>query len=228
MLDSLSLSDGIAWHGSIPSPRRRPHERTHVGRTACPLSRPGHALATGTARANTIAQNSAWTSPVRAPPRLPRRGLRRLHLRRLHRRHRTRTARRPLRDGRVLCRRSPASDVQVIRRCQSGAVAQRHLQPHPLTTDRAFMQDASTRIVTFEMCGNDYLQARSSFGSATGTCNYTGPEQRASTTARTSRSSRCTDINTFAHAEHEAEDGLEPLLSGLQRRQRASAPAPMW
>ena len=31
---------------------------------------------------------------------------------------------------------------------------------------------ASTRVVTFEMCGNDGLQARSSFKSQTGTCNY--------------------------------------------------------
>ena len=34
------------------------------------------------------------------------------------------------------------------------------------------MQASSTRVVTFEMCGNDGLQARSSFKSQTGTCNY--------------------------------------------------------
>jgi hypothetical protein len=36
------------------------------------------------------------------------------------------------------------------------------------------MQATSTRVVTFEMCGNDGLQARTDFKSQTGTCNYTG------------------------------------------------------
>ena len=35
-------------------------------------------------------------------------------------------------------------------------------------------RDASTRVVTFEMCGNDGLQARSAFKSQTGTCDYSG------------------------------------------------------
>jgi hypothetical protein len=34
------------------------------------------------------------------------------------------------------------------------------------------MQASTTRVVTFEMCGNDGLQARSSFKGQTGTCNY--------------------------------------------------------
>ena len=34
------------------------------------------------------------------------------------------------------------------------------------------MQAADTRVVMFEMCGNDFLQARSSFEGQTGTCNY--------------------------------------------------------
>jgi hypothetical protein len=34
------------------------------------------------------------------------------------------------------------------------------------------MQNSSTRIVTFEMCGNDFLQARSNFAGQSGTCNY--------------------------------------------------------
>jgi hypothetical protein len=36
------------------------------------------------------------------------------------------------------------------------------------------MQASNTRIVTFEMCGNDGLQARSNFAGQSGTCNY-GP-----------------------------------------------------
>jgi hypothetical protein len=34
------------------------------------------------------------------------------------------------------------------------------------------MQASTTRVVMFEMCGNDYLQARSSFSGQTGTCDY--------------------------------------------------------
>jgi hypothetical protein len=34
------------------------------------------------------------------------------------------------------------------------------------------MQASNTRIVSFEMCGNDGLQARSNFAGQTGTCNY--------------------------------------------------------
>ena len=37
----------------------------------------------------------------------------------------------------------------------------------------------NTRVVTFEMCGNDGLQARSSFAGQTGTCNYTPLNTRA-------------------------------------------------
>jgi cysteine-rich repeat protein len=64
--------------------------------------------------------------------------------------------------------------VEVRRRCQSGAVASGIYSRINSATDRAFMQNANTRMVMFEMCGNDYLQARSSFRSASGTCNYTG------------------------------------------------------
>ena len=41
------------------------------------------------------------------------------------------------------------------------------------------MQATNTRVVTFEMCGNDYLQARSSFAGQSGTCNYSARDQRA-------------------------------------------------
>jgi lysophospholipase L1-like esterase len=65
-------------------------------------------------------------------------------------------------------------NVEVIRRAQSGATASGIYSRIVSATDRAFMQAANTRMVTFEMCGNDYLQARSSFRSQTGTCNYSG------------------------------------------------------
>jgi hypothetical protein len=36
------------------------------------------------------------------------------------------------------------------------------------------MQNTTTRVVMFEMCGNDYLQARSAFNGQSGTCDYSG------------------------------------------------------
>ena len=35
------------------------------------------------------------------------------------------------------------------------------------------MQTSNTRVVTFEMCGNDGLQARSTLAGESGTCDYT-------------------------------------------------------
>lgn len=61
-------------------------------------------------------------------------------------------------------------NVEVRRRCQSGAVAKGVYDR--IVKDRSYMQTTNTRLVTFEMCGNDYLQARSSFKGQTGTCNY--------------------------------------------------------
>lgn len=63
------------------------------------------------------------------------------------------------------------ADIESIRRTKSGAVA-RDVYENKIVADRAYMQATSTRVVTFEMCGNDGLQARSSFKEQTGTCNY--------------------------------------------------------
>ncbi len=90
-------------------------------------------------------------------------------------------------------------NVQVHRRCQSGGVASDIYNRINSSTDRAFMQDASTRIVTFEMCGNDYLQARSSFKSASGTCNYTGLNT-AFNNCKNFTQLAMQNINTFANA----------------------------
>ncbi len=90
-------------------------------------------------------------------------------------------------------------NVQVHRRCQSGGVASDIYNRIHSTTDRAFMQDASTRVITFEMCGNDYLQARSSFKSSTGTCNYTGLNN-AFANCKNFTQLAMNDINTFANA----------------------------
>jgi lysophospholipase L1-like esterase len=65
------------------------------------------------------------------------------------------------------------SNIESVRRTRSGAVAS-DIYNNKIVADQGFMQDSSTRVVTFEMCGNDALQARSNFRSQTGTCDYSG------------------------------------------------------
>ena len=66
-----------------------------------------------------------------------------------------------------------SSDIESVRRAKSGAVAS-DVYNNKIVAERSYMQASSTRVVTFEMCGNDGLQARSNFKSQTGTCNYSG------------------------------------------------------
>ena len=63
------------------------------------------------------------------------------------------------------------TDVETIRRCKSGAVAS-DIYNNKIVAERSYMQATNTRVVTFEMCGNDGLQARSNFAGQSGTCNY--------------------------------------------------------
>ena len=63
------------------------------------------------------------------------------------------------------------ADIESVRRAKSGAVAS-DVYTNKIVAEKSYMQAASTRVVTFEMCGNDGLQARSSFKGQTGTCNY--------------------------------------------------------
>src|SRR5262249_35656959 len=65
------------------------------------------------------------------------------------------------------------ADVEVIRRTKSGAKAD-DIYNNKIVGERSYMQNTTTRIVAFEMCGNDYLQARSAFNGQTGTCDYSG------------------------------------------------------
>jgi lysophospholipase L1-like esterase len=64
------------------------------------------------------------------------------------------------------------TDMEIIRRCKSGAVAS-DIYNNKIVSERSYMQASNTRIVTFEMCGNDGLQSRSSFAGQSGTCDYT-------------------------------------------------------
>jgi lysophospholipase L1-like esterase len=63
------------------------------------------------------------------------------------------------------------ADMEIQRRTKSGAVAS-GVYNEKIVSERSYMQTSNTRVVTFEMCGNDGLQARSSFKGQTGTCNY--------------------------------------------------------
>ncbi len=58
-----------------------------------------------------------------------------------------------------------------MRRAKSGAKAN-DIYNNKIVNERSYMQNATTRVVAFEMCGNDYLQTRSSFAGPSGTCNY--------------------------------------------------------
>jgi hypothetical protein len=63
------------------------------------------------------------------------------------------------------------ADVEVIRRTKSGAKAD-DIYNNKIVGERSYMQTANTRVVMFEMCGNDFLQARDNFAGQSGTCNY--------------------------------------------------------
>jgi lysophospholipase L1-like esterase len=65
------------------------------------------------------------------------------------------------------------ADIESVRRAKSGAVAS-DIYNNKIVAERSYMQASTTRVVTIEMCGNDGLQARSSFRSQSGTCNYAG------------------------------------------------------
>lgn len=76
----------------------------------------------------------------------------------------------PTVDGEYLSAQWNA-DIETVRRAKSGAVAS-DVYNNKIVAERSYMQAASTRVVTFEMCGNDGLQARSALKGQTGTCNF--------------------------------------------------------
>lgn len=63
------------------------------------------------------------------------------------------------------------ADIESVRRTKSGAIASDVYQ-NKIVAEASYMQSSNTRVVTFEMCGNDGLQARTAFKRQTGTCNY--------------------------------------------------------
>ncbi len=91
------------------------------------------------------------------------------------------------------------ADIESVRRAKSGAVAA-DIYNNKIVAERSYMQDKSTRVVTFEMCGNDALQARSAFRKQTGTCDYTGIDV-ALRNCQTSVKAAMEFINANAHAK---------------------------
>jgi len=110
----------------------------------------------------------------------------------------SRVARRagPWAEGEYLSQQWNA-DVEVMRRAKSGAVAS-DIYSSKIVNERSYMQTSNTRIVTFEMCGNDGLQARSSFAGQSGTCNY-GVLDDALATCTTYQELAMQYINANAH-----------------------------
>jgi lysophospholipase L1-like esterase len=90
------------------------------------------------------------------------------------------------------------ADIEIFRRTKSGAVAS-DIYNNKIVAERSYMQAANTRIVTFEMCGNDGLQARSSFSGQSGTCNY-GPLNTALSNCTTYLDAAMAYINANASA----------------------------
>src|SRR5262245_52220944 len=90
------------------------------------------------------------------------------------------------------------ADIENVRRAKSGAVA-RDVYENKIVAERSYMQAASTRVVSFEMCGNDGLQARTAFKSQTGTCDY-GVLDAAVNSCKTYVAQAMDYINANAHA----------------------------
>lgn len=62
------------------------------------------------------------------------------------------------------------ADMDIQRRCKSGAIAS-DIYNNKIVKEKSYMQASNTRVVTFEMCGNDGLQARTALKGQSGACN---------------------------------------------------------
>jgi len=103
----------------------------------------------------------------------------------------------PQADGEYLAKKW-GTDIQVVRRAKSGAIAS-DVYNSKIVNERSHMQTTDTRVVTFEMCGNDGLQARSSFSGQSGTCNY-APLNTALANCTTYQAAAMDYINANAYA----------------------------
>jgi len=146
--------------------------RRHLGRVA--LALPAVALLWGStaALASTITQNTSWTIDRAGTTTKYRVVAYGDSIYAGYYGSLSRVAKRaaPWVDGEYLSQKW-GTDIEVIRRAKSGALAN-DIYNNKIVGERSYMQNSTTKIVTFEMCGNDFLQARSSFAGQSGTCNY--------------------------------------------------------
>ncbi|MFN2425411.1 MAG: SGNH/GDSL hydrolase family protein [Candidatus Binatia bacterium] len=89
------------------------------------------------------------------------------------------------------------ADMESYRRCKAGALA-KAVYNEKIVNERSYMQTSNTRVVTFEMCGNDGLQARTAFKKQTGTCDYS-VLNTALNNCTTYQSAAMSYINSNAH-----------------------------
>jgi len=90
------------------------------------------------------------------------------------------------------------ADIEVVRRTKSGALAN-DIYNNKIVSEKSYMQASNVRVVSFEMCGNDFLQARSSFAGQTGTCDLS-PITNALATCTTYQELAMQTINANAPA----------------------------
>ncbi len=159
-------------------------------------------IASGSASANTVTQNTSWTidrSGTGTTYRVVAYGD---SIYAGYYGSISRVARRaaPWIEGEYLSAHWNA-DIEVIRRTKSGAVAS-DIYQNKIVAEDSHMQSANTRVVTFEMCGNDGLQARSDFAGQSGTCNY-APLDNALANCTTYQELAMQYINANAHANTE-------------------------
>ena len=113
----------------------------------------------------------------------------------------------PVVDGEYLSKLWNA-DIEVVRRAKSGAVAS-DIYNNKIVAERSYMQNATTRVVSFEMCGNDGLQARSSFAGQSGTCNYSGITNAENNCANyTQLAMQYINANAHANVKHKSISNL--------------------
>ncbi|GBD26121.1 hypothetical protein HRbin30_01450 [bacterium HR30] len=152
----------------------------------------------GTVRANTLTQNSSWTIDRAGTSTKYRVTAYGDSIYAGYYGSLSRVAKRaaPYVDGEYLAKLWNA-DIEVIRRTKSGAKAD-DIYNNKIVAERSYMQTSNTRVVTFEMCGNDFLQARSNFSGQTGTCNYSVLDN-ALATCTTYQELAMQAINQYAH-----------------------------
>ena len=99
-------------------------------------------------------------------------------------------------DGEYLAKQWNAN-IEIVRRTKSGAEAA-DIYNNKIVAEKSYMQATNTRVVMFEMCGNDCLQARTTFKDQTGTCNYGGLDTALANCTHVHGARRCSPSTPYA------------------------------